>query len=151
MNPTDPTTDDVKPKLASLRMFLTVFTLVQIVVAGVLVFSIAKMNLALLPHRSAPYGFFAAAVAVVLLETLLMRRILLSVRWARREEPEMFGRFTSEVLIRAFLLNVPAVILLAGFALTKESLLLPPAAAGMLVVWLTRPSRLQFEEWRAGL
>lgn len=144
-----PTTDDVPQKLASVRMFLTVFTVVQIIAAGVLVFSINKMNLAVVPHPRAADAFFGVAVLVLLLNVLFLKRAMLVVRKAKATDPDLFARFTSEALIRTFLINVPTMILLVGFALTANQRLLIPAAVGLVAVWFTRPSRKQYDQWLA--
>jgi chromate transport protein ChrA len=144
-----PTTDDVPQKLGNVRMFLTVFTVVQIVAAGVVVFSVNKMNLALVPHPRAADAFFGAAVLVLLLNVLFLKRALLLVRTAKAADPDLFARFTSEALLRTFLINVPTLILLVGYALTANQRLLVPAAVGLVAVWFTRPSRKQYDEWLA--
>ncbi|QEL19002.1 hypothetical protein [Limnoglobus roseus] len=151
MSITEPIADDVNPKLTSLRMFLTVFTLVQFVMVGVVVFSINKMNLALIPDPAAPYLFLGLAVLMVGMIAFSLRTALLAVRRAKAGELDVFSRFTSEVLIRAFLLNLPAVILVAGYVLTAQKWLLGPAAVGLLVVWFCKPNRTQYDRWLAAV
>lgn len=145
----NPPPDDTAKKLGSLRMFLTVFTLTQFVMVGVVVFSINKMNLALVPEPAAPYVVLGLAVLAVGLIAVSLRTVVLAVRQAKAGEPDVFARFTSEVLVRSFLVNVPGVILVMGYVLTAKDWLLVPAAVGLIAVWLTKPDRAAFDRWRA--
>lgn len=149
MPDSSPPADEIPQKLSSLRMFLTVFTVVQIVLVGVVVFSVNKMRLALVPDPVAPYLFLCLAVLVAIGVAALLRKVLLIVRQSRRSEPDVFARYSSEILVRSFLVNLPAVILVMGFVLTAQEWLLAPAAVGLLVVWATRPTRGQYDRWRA--
>lgn len=143
----NPVPADLPQKLASVRMFLAVFAVVQAIAAGVVVFSVHKMNVALVQHPLAPDIFFGVAVTVLLLVALFLRKAILFVRHAKREDPEPFARFTSEVLLRTFLINLPALILVAGYALTAFQPLLYPAAVGLLAVGFMRPTMKQHESW----
>ncbi len=140
---------DIPQKLASVRMFLAVFAVVQAIAAGVVVFSILKMNVALVRHPMAPDIAFGIAAGVLLLDVVFLRTALLAVRRAKREDPEPFARFTSEVLMRTFLINLPALILLVGFTLTANQMLLVPAAVGLVAIGFTRPTMKQYEKWLA--
>ncbi len=144
--PADP---ELARKLATVRMFLAVFAVVQAIAAGVLVFSVHKMNVALVRHPQAPDIAFGVAGTVLLLVALFLRKAVLAVRGAKREEPDQFARFTSEVLVRTFLINLPAVILVAGYALTAYQPLLYPAAIGLVAIGFARPTMRQYEAWRA--
>lgn len=145
-----PTTDpELVRKLATVRMFLAVFAVVQAIAAGVVVFSVHKMNVALVRHPNAPDIAFGIAGTVLLLVALFLRKATLLVRAAKREEPDQFSRFTSEVLLRTFLINLPAMVLIAGYALTSSQPLLYPAAVGLVAVGFTRPTMRQYEAWRA--
>jgi hypothetical protein len=145
---TAPTDPELVRKLASLRMFVAVFAVVQAIAAGVVVFSVLKMNVALVRHPLAPDIFFGVAAAVLLLVALLLRRVVLLVRHAKREDPDAFARFTSESLVRTFLINLPALILVAGYALTAYQPLLYPAAVGLVAIGFTRPTMKQYDAWR---
>jgi hypothetical protein len=140
---------DLPQKLASVRMFLAVFAVVQAIAAGVVVFSVHKMNVALVRHPNAPDIVFGAAATVLLLVALLLHKAILLVRRAKREDPELFARFTSEVLMRTFLINLPSLILVAGYALTAYQPLLYPAAVGLIAIGFVRPTMKQYEAWRA--
>lgn len=142
-----PPAADIPQKLASVRMFLAVFAVVQAIAAGVVVFSILKMNVALVRHPSAPDIAFGIAAGVLLLDVLFLRTAILAVRKAKREDPEPFARFTSEVLVRIFLINLPALILMVGFALTAFQPLLYPAAIGLIAIGFARPTMKQYEGW----
>lgn len=147
MPASSPAVDEVPQKLSSLRMFLTVFTAVQFVLVGVVVFSINKMRLALVPDAMAPYLFLGAAVLVAVIVGVALRKVLAAVRKSRQIEADVFARFSSEILVRSFLINLPAIILVMGYVLTAQEWLLAPAAAGLLVVWFTRPTRGQYDRW----
>ncbi len=143
-----PTTDpELVRKLATVRMFLAVFAVVQAIAASVLVFSVHKMNVALVRHPQAPDIAFGVAGTVLLLVALFLRKAILAVRNAKREEPELFARFTSEVLMRTFLINLPSVILVAGYALTAYQPLLYPAAIGLIAIGFVRPTMKQYDAW----
>ena len=140
---------DIPQKLASVRMFVAVFAVVQAIAAGVVVFSVHKMNVALVRHPNAPDIAFGIAGTVLLLVALFLRKAMLLVRASKREEPDQFTRFTSEVLLRIFLVNLPAIVLIAGYALTAYQPLLYPAAVGLIAIGFVRPTMKQYEAWRA--
>lgn len=142
-----PPADDVPQKLSSLRMFLTVFTAVQFVIVGVVVFSVNKMRLALVPDPVAPFVFLTVAAVVAVVVGFALQKVLAMVRQSRVNEPDVFARYSSEILVRSFLVNLPAVILVMGYVLTAQEWLLVPAAVGLLVVWATRPTRAQYDRW----
>lgn len=139
---------EVQQKLTSVRMFLAVFAVVQAIGAGVVVFSVHKMNLALIREPFSGEIIFGIAALVLLLNAVFLRKVLLFVRDVKKDEPEPFTRFTSEVLIKVFLLNLPAIILVAGYALTSREWLLPPAAVGLVAIGFVRPNRAQYEHWQ---
>lgn len=128
-------------------MFVTLFAVVQAIAAGVVVFSIFKMKMAIVRHPLAPQICFGLAAMALALAALMMNRIILLIRDMKRDEPDPVNRFTSEVLIRTFVLNVPTMLLLVGFTLTAHQSLLFPAAVGILAIGFTRPNFAQYERW----
>lgn len=138
-------------KLTALRMLVTTLIVGQFVIAAILIFSVTRMNGPLVPGPRLSYVFLGLGLAAIVANAVALPVVVRSMRAARCTETgsddELLPAYQSETLIRAALLEAPAVILLLGFVLTADWLVLAPVP--VLLAWLVTllPSRPKFDAW----